>query len=63
MTFTLEGKGLWADCEFTTKFRGREYGCQYAEAFVRILTVGSEKAVENPVPGRWYSDFGLSQDE
>ncbi len=63
LALTLEGKSLWAGYEFCAKFRGREYGCQYAEAFVRIVTVGSEKAVENPVPGRWYSDFDLAHDK
>lgn len=63
MANTLEGKGLWADYEMCAKFRGREYGCQYAEAFVRIVTVGSEKMPEHPVPGLWYSGLNLSHDE
>jgi hypothetical protein len=54
---------LWADYEMCAKFRGREYGCQYAEAFVRIVTVGSEKMPEHPVPGLWYSGLNLSHDE
>jgi LmbE family N-acetylglucosaminyl deacetylase len=63
MANSLEGKSLWADYVMTTTFRGREYGCQYAEAFVRIITVGSEKAPKNPVPGLWYSGLQLSHDE
>jgi N-acetylglucosamine malate deacetylase 1 len=38
---------LWA------RFRGMEYGCQYAEAFVRILTV-LKMPSENITPRRWY---------
>src|SRR5881397_2100809 len=38
---------LWA------RFRGMEYGCQYAEAFVRILTV-LKMPPENITPRRWY---------
>jgi hypothetical protein len=45
------------------KCRGREYGCQYAEAFVRLVTVGSMKTPENPVPGLWYSGLGLAHDK
>lgn len=60
---TLEGKSLWAHYEICTKFRGSEYGCQYADAFVRIVTVGSVKARENPVPGLWYSGLNLAHDE
>ncbi len=63
MANSLEGKSLWADYEMCTKFRGREYGCQYAEAFVRIVTVGSEKALERPEPGLWYSGLDLANDE
>lgn len=63
MANSLEGKGLWADYEICSTFRGREYGCQYAEAFVRIVTVGHEKAVKNPVPGHWYSGMDLAEDE
>jgi LmbE family N-acetylglucosaminyl deacetylase len=60
---TLEGKGLWEDYEMCAKFRGREYGCQYAEAFVRIVTVGTEKAPDHPVPGLWYSGLNLAHDD
>ena len=63
LAFTPEGKRLWPDYELCATFRGREYGCQYAEAFVRIVTLGSEKPVENPVPGRWYSDFDFAHDK
>jgi LmbE family N-acetylglucosaminyl deacetylase len=63
MANTLEGKGLWDDYEMCAKFRGREYGCQYAESFVRIVTVGSMKTPENPVPGLWYSGLNLAHDQ
>lgn len=63
MANSLEGKNLWADYEMCTQFRGREYGCQYAEAFVRIITVGSEKAPKHPVPGLWYSGMELGNDQ
>jgi LmbE family N-acetylglucosaminyl deacetylase len=38
---------LWA------RFRGMQYGCQYAEAFVRIQTL-SKMPPENITPRRWY---------
>jgi hypothetical protein len=60
---SLEGKGLWADYQMCTRFRGAEYGCQYGEAFVSIHTVASGKAIKNPVPGLWYSGLNLSHDE
>ena len=63
MANTLEGKSLWADYEMCEKFRGREYGCQYAEAFVRLVTVGTETTPEHPVPGLWYSGLNLGHDE
>jgi LmbE family N-acetylglucosaminyl deacetylase len=47
-------KDSWRECELWARFRGGEYGCQYAEAFVRIHTV----AVANPAnlaPRRWYA--------
>jgi LmbE family N-acetylglucosaminyl deacetylase len=59
---TLEAKSLWAEYQMCTKFRGREYGCQSAEAFVRISSVGSIRAPENPVPGLWYSGMQLTHD-
>jgi N-acetylglucosamine malate deacetylase 1 len=62
MANRLEGKNLWADYEMCTKFRGREYGCQYAEAFVRIRTVAHQAVPEQPLPGLWYSGFNLSHD-
>ena len=63
MANTLEANALWADYEMCAKFRGREYGCEYAEAFVRIVTVGSIRAPKNPVPGLWYSGLHLAHDE
>jgi LmbE family N-acetylglucosaminyl deacetylase len=60
---TLEGKALWPKYEICTKFRGSEYGCQYADALVRIVTVGSVKPRENPVPGLWYSGMNLAHDQ
>ena len=63
MANTLEANSLWADYEMCAKFRGREYGCEYAEAFVRIVTVGSIRAPKNPVPGLWYSGLRLAHDE
>lgn len=54
---TLEANALWADYEMCTKFRGRGYGCQYAEAFVRIATVASLDP-KNLAPRRW-SEGGL----
>ena len=53
MANTLEGKALWADYEMCTKFRGRGYGCYYADAFVRIVTVGSVDS-RNLTPHRWF---------
>src|SRR6266566_670140 len=46
-------KDWWAECEMWAKFRGGEYGCKYAEAFVRINTVASMKPA-NIAPRRWY---------
>lgn len=63
MSNTLEAKALWADYDMCAKFRGREYGCQYAEAFVRIVTVGTVKTPANPVPGLWYSGLDVAHDE
>ena len=50
---TLEGEALWADYEMCTKFRGRGYGCQYAEAFVHIATVATADP-QNIAPRRWF---------
>jgi hypothetical protein len=47
-------KEWWPECEIWAKFRGGEYGCQYAEAFVRIATVASVRPA-NIVPRRWHS--------
>jgi len=60
---TLEAKTMWADYEMTAKFRGQEYGCQYAEAFVRISTLGTPYTPKNPVPGLWYGGMHLAHDE
>ena len=61
---TLEDtKAIWADYETCARFRGAEYGCQYAEAFVHIVTVGSVKVPPHPVPGLWYSGLDLAHDE
>jgi LmbE family N-acetylglucosaminyl deacetylase len=45
-------KGV-ADAELWARFRGMQYGCQFAEAFVRILTV-AKMPPENLTPRRWY---------
>jgi LmbE family N-acetylglucosaminyl deacetylase len=42
----------WAENELWAKFRGAEYGCKYAEAFVHIATVASI-APHNQAPRRW----------
>ena len=47
-------KEWWPECEMWAKFRGGEYGCQYAEAFVRIATVASVRPA-NIAPRRWHS--------
>jgi LmbE family N-acetylglucosaminyl deacetylase len=43
----------WPQSELWSKFRGAEYGCQHAEAFVRLTTVASMPP-ENIAPRRWY---------
>lgn len=60
---SLEGKALLDDYDLTAKFRGKEYGCQYAEAFVRIVSTGTVKKPQNPVPGLWYSGVVPAHDE
>jgi N-acetylglucosamine malate deacetylase 1 len=45
-------KGI-PDADLLARFRGMEYGCQYAEAFVHINTV-SKMPPENITPRRWY---------
>ena len=35
------------------RFRGMEYGCQYAEGFVELTTV-AKMPPENITPRRWY---------
>ena len=61
---TLEaGEAIWNEYQTCTKFRGAEYGCQYAEAFVRIVTVGTFKVPPNPVPGLWYSGLDSAHDQ
>jgi len=46
-------KQSWTDSDLWAKFRGMEYGCKYAEAFVRVSTVASMRT-ENLYPRRWY---------
>ena len=46
-------KEWWPESEMWAKFRGGEYGCQYAEAFVRISTVATANP-KNLAPRRWY---------
>jgi LmbE family N-acetylglucosaminyl deacetylase len=53
MANTLEGKALWADYEMCTNFRGKGYGCHYADAFVRIVTVAAVNP-KNLTPNRWF---------
>lgn len=55
-------KTWWPECEMWAKFRGEEYGCLYAEAFVHLATVGSMKVPKNPKPGLWSSGLELNQD-
>jgi LmbE family N-acetylglucosaminyl deacetylase len=55
-------KNKWPEFEMWAKFRGEEYGCRYAEAFVRLATVGSIKAPKNPVPGLWSSGLQINPD-
>jgi LmbE family N-acetylglucosaminyl deacetylase len=46
-------KDWWPECETYCKFRGREYGCHFAEAFVRVHTVASMPE-KNLYPNWWY---------
>ena len=46
-------KQSWTDSELFAKFRGMEYGCSYAEAFIHVTTVASMRP-ENLHPHRWY---------
>jgi len=46
-------KDGWSEYEVWAKFRGAEYGCKFAEAFVHIATVGSI-APHNLAPRRWF---------
>ena len=46
-------EGWWRECEMWAKFRGGEYGCKYAEAFVHISTVASIQP-ENIAPRSWF---------
>jgi LmbE family N-acetylglucosaminyl deacetylase len=55
-------KDSWPESEMWAEFRGREYGCRYAEAFVHLATVGTIKPPENPVPGLWSSGLDLARD-
>lgn len=52
----------WEELETCAKFRGAEYGCRYAESFVRLSTVGSMKPPEHPVPGLWSSGLHINHD-
>jgi LmbE family N-acetylglucosaminyl deacetylase len=52
----------WPESELCSKYRGHEYGCQYAEAFVHLATVGSMKPPEHPVPGLWSSGLQVDHD-
>ena len=45
-------KGTWPENEMWVKFRGGEYGCKYAEAFLHLETVGTI-AAKNLAPRRW----------
>jgi len=55
-------KDDWREFELWAEFRGHEYGCRYAEAFVRLSTLGTITPPENPVPGLWSSGLGLARD-
>src|SRR5439155_2671949 len=46
-------KDWWPECETYCKFRGREYGCHFAEAFVRVHTIASMPE-RNLYPNWWY---------
>jgi len=43
----------WREADLWAKFRGMEYGCQYAEAFVLVSTVAAMRS-ENLYPHRCY---------
>ena len=55
-------KDDWHEFALWAEFRGHEYGCRYAEAFVHLSTLGRITPPENPVPGLWSSGLGLAQD-
>jgi len=46
-------KDGWAESELWARFRGMEYGCQSAEAFVRVHTVATMPE-RNLYPNWWY---------
>ena len=46
-------KHSWPETDLWAKFRGMEYGCKYAEAFVHMATVATMPP-ENIYPKRWY---------
>jgi LmbE family N-acetylglucosaminyl deacetylase len=46
-------KGAWPGYEESAKFRGREYGCRCAEAFVHTITVAAANP-RNLAPRRWF---------
>lgn len=46
-------RNSWPESDLWWKFRGMEYGCEYAEAFIRVHTVASMPA-RNLYPNWWY---------
>jgi LmbE family N-acetylglucosaminyl deacetylase len=46
-------KDEWPESELWARFRGLEYGCQFAEAFVRVHTVATMPE-RNLYPNWWY---------
>jgi len=46
-------KHSWPETDLWARFRGMEYGCKYAEAFVHMATVATMPP-ENIYPKRWY---------
>jgi LmbE family N-acetylglucosaminyl deacetylase len=55
-------KSSWPVNDLWSKFRGREYGCKYAEAFIRVHTVASMPP-RNLYPNWWYwGGLRLNQD-
>ena len=55
-------KDWWPEFEMHCKFRGTEYGCHHAEAFVPVHTVASMPA-RNLYPNWWsYGELKLAGD-